>query len=155
MLALAVLLSFAGLGYLARGPVSDTLAPATGVGPSVATGAGSGVATGVPRSPTGSGATGDTPRSSLSPVALRDLPTQARTTLALIDRGGPFPYSEDGTVFGNLERLLPRRPSGYYREYTVPTPGQRNRGTRRLVAGRDGDIYYTDDHYSSFRQVMR
>jgi ribonuclease T1 len=97
----------------------------------------------------------DTPRSSLAGVAVAELPAEGRATLALIDRGGPFPYAQDGSVFGNLEGHLPRRTRGYYREYTVPTPGERDRGARRLIAGRNGDLYYTDDHYASFRQVLR
>jgi len=68
-------------------------------------------------------------------VALEELPKQAQQTLTLIRQGGPFPYRKDGTVFGNRERLLPRQPRGYYREYTVPTPGSRDRGARRIVAG--------------------
>jgi len=96
-----------------------------------------------------------TPRSTLPAIAVGDLPPPARSTLALIDKGGPFPYAKDGTVFSNLERLLPARPAGYYREYTVATPGSDDRGTRRLVVGAGGDIYYTDDHYASFRQVLR
>ncbi|WP_328745577.1 ribonuclease N [Streptomyces sp. NBC_00285] len=83
------------------------------------------------------------------------LPQQARETLALIDRGGPFPYAKDGAVFGNFERLLPEHQRGYYHEYTVPTPGSRDRGARRLVTGQGGEIYYTDDHYDSFRAVLR
>ncbi|MFF5029023.1 ribonuclease domain-containing protein [Streptomyces collinus] len=83
------------------------------------------------------------------------LPAEARRTLALIDRGGPFPYARDGIVFGNLERLLPGHPRGYYHEYTVPTPGAHDRGARRLVTGRRGEVYYTDDHYNSFRAVLR
>ncbi|MET8248021.1 ribonuclease domain-containing protein [Streptomyces sp. NPDC005202] len=83
------------------------------------------------------------------------LPAEARRTLDLIDRGGPFPYAQDGAVFGNVERLLPRHPRGYYHEYTVKTPGSRNRGARRIVTGRGGEIYYTDDHYQSFRAVLR
>jgi len=96
-----------------------------------------------------------TPRSGLPTVPVSALPSQARDVLALIDRGGPYPYRQDGTVFGNFEKLLPARPSGYYREYTVPTPGAPTRGTRRLIVGRNGDIYYTSDHYESFRQVTR
>ena len=96
-----------------------------------------------------------TPPSGLPVVAVADLPAQARDTLALIDHGGPFPYRQDGTVFGNLERRLPDRPRGYYREYTVPTPGSNDRGVRRLVVGAGGDVYYTADHYGSFRQVHR
>ena len=83
------------------------------------------------------------------------LPAQARETLDLIDAGGPFPYDRDGSVFGNFERRLPAHQRGYYHEYTVPTPGSRDRGARRIVTGRDDEIYYTDDHYDSFRAVLR
>ncbi len=94
-------------------------------------------------------------------VALDALPSQARETLALIRKGGPFPYRKDGTTFFNRERLLPPRPRGYYTEYTVPTPGSRDRGARRIVAGKgatgdpatSGEYYYTDDHYRSFRRI--
>lgn len=71
----------------------------------------------------------------------------------LIKQGGPFPYKRDGVVFSNRERRLPSRPSGYYREYTVPTPGARDRGARRIVAGTEGEYYYTDDHYNTFRRI--
>jgi ribonuclease T1 len=90
----------------------------------------------------------------LGEVALADLPPEARTTVALIRSGGPFPYRKDGVTFGNRERLLPPAPRGYYREYTVPTPGARDRGARRIVAGRSGELYYTDDHYQSFRRIL-
>ena len=86
-------------------------------------------------------------------VALAELPPEARQTVLLIRRGGPFPYERDGVVFGNFERLLPVRERGYYREYTVPTPGVKHRGARRVVSGRSGDLYYTDDHYKSFRRI--
>ncbi|MDK9726455.1 MAG: ribonuclease [Sterolibacteriaceae bacterium MAG5] len=86
-------------------------------------------------------------------VAAADLPPQARETLALIAAGGPFPYSRDGIVFGNYEKRLPLRNRGYYREYTVPTPGTKGRGARRIVAGEGGERYYTDDHYRSFRRI--
>jgi ribonuclease T1 len=89
----------------------------------------------------------------MAEVALRDLPTEARATLVLIRAGGPYPYSRDGVVFGNYERLLPTKERGYYREYTVSTPGERSRGARRIVHGRDGEVYYTDDHYRSFRRI--
>jgi ribonuclease T1 len=90
-------------------------------------------------------------------VALADLPPEARTTLAAIRNGGPHPYGKDGSVFGNREGLLPRQPRGYYTEYTVPTPGARNRGARRIVAGgdprRSGEYYYTHDHYQTFLRI--
>ncbi|HEX6756065.1 MAG TPA: ribonuclease domain-containing protein [Mycobacteriales bacterium] len=86
-------------------------------------------------------------------VGASALPAEARRTLILIDRGGPFPNERDGAVFGNVERLLPQRPRGWYHEYTVPTPGEDDRGARRIVAGRDGTLYYTADHYESFVRV--
>ncbi len=82
-----------------------------------------------------------------------ELPAQARETIALIRQGGSFPFDRDGTVFGNFEKRLPPQPRGYYREYTVRTPGAKNRGARRIVAGRGGELYYTDDHYQSFRRI--
>ncbi|KQX11092.1 guanine-specific ribonuclease N1 and T1 [Streptomyces sp. Root431] len=92
--------------------------------------------------------------SGLPTVRAADLPSEARRTLGLIARGGPYPYAKDGAVFSNFERLLPRKERGYYREYTVKTPGERDRGARRIVTGRDGEIYWTDDHYESFREVL-
>jgi ribonuclease T1 len=94
-------------------------------------------------------------------VAVAELPREAVETLGRIRKGGPFPYRKDGTVFGNREGHLPRRPRGYYAEYTVPTPGERDRGARRIVAGRggsgdfasSGEYYYTADHYNSFRRI--
>ncbi|WP_428934212.1 ribonuclease domain-containing protein [Streptomyces sp. ACT015] len=91
----------------------------------------------------------------MSTVRAAALPAEARRTLDLIDRGGPYPYSRDGVVFGNREGLLPREARGFYHEYTVPTPGSRDRGARRMVTGREGEVYYTDDHYESFRAVLR
>jgi ribonuclease T1 len=82
------------------------------------------------------------------------LPSEARKTLQLIRQGGPFPYPQDGVVFGNRERLLPAKPRGYYREYTVKTPGAKNRGARRIIAGKSGEFFYTDDHYSSFKRIV-
>ncbi|MFB7591781.1 ribonuclease domain-containing protein [Streptomyces sp. NPDC056169] len=91
--------------------------------------------------------------SGLSTVRAADLPPEARRTLDLIARGGPYPYAKDGAVFSNFERNLPREARGYYREYTVKTPGERDRGARRIVTGRGGEIYWTDDHYETFREV--
>ena len=76
-------------------------------------------------------------------------------TLALIERGGPFPYKKDGSTFSNREAQLPAQPRGYYREYTVPTPGSRDRGARRVVQGKDGDTWYTRDHYRTFVRIDR
>jgi ribonuclease T1 len=93
-----------------------------------------------------------------SAVAARDLPVEAQATLTHIRAGGPFPYERDGVTFGNRERLLPPKPRGYYREYTVPTPGVRSRGARRIVCGGNPIIviecYYSDDHYRSFRKIQ-
>ena len=87
------------------------------------------------------------------------LPAEARETLELVKAGGPFPYPRDGSVFGNREGLLPKRERGYYREYTVKTPGARDSGARRIVGGRCGhagcmEYFYTDDHYRSFRRII-
>jgi ribonuclease T1 len=85
---------------------------------------------------------------------LSDLPPEARHTVALIKSGGPYPHAQDGKTFHNREKLLPRRERGYYREFTVKTPGARDRGARRIVAGRGGEFYYTEDHYRSFRRII-
>jgi ribonuclease T1 len=87
-------------------------------------------------------------------VYVDELPREALETLRLIERGGPFPYDKDGSVFQNREGLLPDEPRGYYREYTVITPGEDDRGARRIVGGEDGELYYTDDHYDSFQRIM-
>jgi ribonuclease T1 len=92
--------------------------------------------------------------SAIGEIKASALPVEARETLALIPKGGPFPYQKDGSVFGNREGLLPRRDRGYYREYTVRTPGASDRGARRIVAGRNGEFYYTEDHYRTFRRVL-
>lgn len=78
---------------------------------------------------------------------------QLLATLALIENDGPFPYDKDGSIFGNREGRLPKKPRGYYREYTVPTPGASNRGARRIVQGREGETYYTRDHYGTFVRI--
>ena len=90
----------------------------------------------------------------LPEIAVARLPAEARETLKLIKRGGPYPYERDGVAFGNFERLLPQRERGYYREYTVPTPGVKSRGARRIISGKGGDLYYTDDHYKSFSRIL-
>jgi ribonuclease T1 len=88
-------------------------------------------------------------------VALSQLPPEAATTVALIARGGPFSYDRDGVVFENREGLLPAEPSGYYHEYTVPTPGASDRGARRIIEGAAGQLYWTDDHYRTFQRIER
>lgn len=101
------------------------------------------------------------PPTAAAEVALAELPREARDTLALIKRGGPYPYRKDGTVFQNREKKLPRQARGYYTEYTVRTPWERDRGARRIVAGRgasgdpstSGEYWYTADHYASFRRI--
>ena len=104
------------------------------------------LATATPRAQGGSG---------LPTIRYQDLPKQARETIALIEKGGPFPFERDDIVFQNREQLLPRQRSGYYREYTVITPGSRDRGERRIIAGAGGELYYSDDHYESFKEVIR
>jgi ribonuclease T1 len=87
-------------------------------------------------------------------IYVDQLPREARDTLRLIERGGPFPYDKDGAVFQNREGILPSRPRGYYHEYTVITPGENDRGARRIVTGSRGELYYTDDHYDSFKRIL-
>ncbi len=107
---------------------------------------------------TGAQARGPAPEHGAGVVSLAELPRQGAETYRLILQGGPFPYEKDGTVFGNRERLLPAQKRGYYREYTVPTPGARNRGVRRIVCGgapkAPDACYYTADHYASFRRIV-
>ena len=91
-------------------------------------------------------------------VALAQLPAQAQTTYSLVLSGGPFPHRKDGTVFGNRERALPSQARGFYHEYTVDTPGARDRGARRIVCGgaqRTNPVacYYTADHYATFQRI--
>ena len=97
-------------------------------------------------------------------VPLAALPAEAKQTLLLIQKGGPFPYPyKDGSIFGNFERHLPEKKRGYYREYTVPTPGRSDRGPRRIIAGEgiagsvaaSGEYYYTGDHYRSFLRIRQ
>jgi ribonuclease T1 len=97
-------------------------------------------------------------RSQTVDVALSELPEQGQDTHRLIRQGGPFPFDKDGVVFGNRERLLPQSKRGYYREYTVKTPGSRDRGARRIICGGPATIpdacYYSADHYASFRKIV-
>jgi ribonuclease T1 len=101
------------------------------------------------------------PAASIVEIELSHLPREAQETLALIKRGGPFPFRKDGSIFTNREQRLPTRARGYYAEYTVRTPGSRDRGPRRIVAGKgasgnfatSGEYYYTDDHYETFRRI--
>ena len=95
----------------------------------------------------------------LATVLVTELPREAQETYRAIRKGGPFPYEKDGTVFGNRERLLPRQDRGFYREYTVKTPGETNRGARRIVCGGEEprlpkQCFYTQDHYTSFREIV-
>jgi ribonuclease T1 len=126
LLALIALLVALAVGYLVRGT--------------------DGTSSSSPR-PSASGVqTDDTPLSSL--------PSQVAETVRLVDSGGPFPYPHnDGVTFHNNERRLPPEPDGFYREYTVPTPGSDDRGARRLIVGRDGGYWYTGDHYETFVPV--
>ncbi len=94
------------------------------------------------------------------PVALSSLPREAQQAEQRIRAGGPFPYSQDGVVFGNRERHLDRQPRGYYHEYTVPSPGARDRGARRIVCGgtrltEPDACFFTEDHYNSFHRIVK
>jgi ribonuclease T1 len=100
--------------------------------------------------------TGDVdPDSGLPFVELADLPSEAIDTLELIEAGGPYPYDQDGVTFENREGLLPDQPTGYYAEFTVETPGEDDRGARRIVTGEGGEYFYTDDHYDSFSRIAQ
>lgn len=92
-------------------------------------------------------------------IRVAQLPAQGQETYQLIFKGGPFPYDKDGSVFGNRERLLPAKPRGFWREYTVKTPGERTRGARRIVCGGKPQTpevcYYSADHYASFRMIVQ
>ena len=90
----------------------------------------------------------------LATISVAALPEQARDTLRVIKQGGPLAYPRDGVVFGNYERVLPKRPRGYYHEYTVKTPGARNRGARRIISGEPGEYYYSADHYKTFKRIQ-
>jgi len=89
----------------------------------------------------------------IATVNIAQLPREARQTIALIKRGGPYPYKKDGAVFGNFEHRLPLHERGYYKEFTVRSPGTRDRGARRIILGRARELYYTVDYYETFRLV--
>jgi ribonuclease T1 len=106
------------------------------------------------------GAQAREPVTPMPTVALAQLPDEAQATEKLIRKGGPFPYPKDGAVFGNRERQLPAQSRGFYREYTVKSPGSRDRGARRIVCGgrqstNPEACFYTDDHYTSFRRIVQ
>lgn len=113
------------------------------------------VPTAIPNTITSDRTIGRSSLVAITTVPLTKLPPEAKTTIGLIERGGPFPYPQkDGTVFGNFEKRLPIAARGYYREYTVPTPGARNRGARRIIASQQREYYYTGDHYATFARVQ-
>ncbi len=99
--------------------------------------------------------TGTAASDGLAQVRYADLPAAARRTLVRVDDDGPYPYRQDGSVYSNRNGDLPRQTAGYYHEYTVVTPGSKDRGARRIVVGRDRTAYYTADHYETFRRVLR
>ncbi|HSO91205.1 MAG TPA: ribonuclease domain-containing protein [Arthrobacter sp.] len=142
---LALLVGLVVLAFVLTG------APETGTSPSGA-GTTSAGAPAIPAAPAATPAPANP--SGLPEVKASELPAEARQTLALIARGGPYPYARDGVTFGNFERILPRKSSGYYKEYTVRTPGESDRGARRIVAGQAGEKYYTPDHYNSFTFII-
>ena len=146
----AVLVGLVGGGGSGAAPATSTTTaqPRTTAVPSAPARRASPTAT--RRSPT------TAPQGGLRSVTVADLPREAQATLRLVDAGGPFPYAQDGATFGNYERVLPAHPRGWYREYTVRTPGEGDRGPRRIVTGDDDRlVYYTADHYASFVQVSR
>ncbi|MDP9982831.1 ribonuclease T1 [Pseudarthrobacter oxydans] len=143
---LVLLLGLAVLAFVLAG------VPGTGTAPSGA-GTTAPSSTADPAAPTAAPPALANP-SGLPEVKASELPAEAGQTLALIARGGPFPYSRDAATFGNFERILPRKSSGYYKEYTVRTPRESDRGARRIVAGQAGEKYYTPDHYNSFRFII-
>jgi ribonuclease T1 len=149
-LVVLALMAFGGtgvLGQLAQGTTPEATLSAAPAPAASATSPASAQADAAPQVPAAGNPSG------LQEVRESELPAEGRRTLALIRAGGPFRYTQDDQAFGNFERILPRRDRGYYREYTVPTPGESDRGARRIVAGDGGEKYYTDDHYGTFRFI--
>jgi ribonuclease T1 len=149
-LVVLALLAFGGTGVL--GQLRQSTTPEGTSGPAPAPSAST---TARDSAQPDAGPRGSAPhnQSGLPEVRESELPAEGRNTLALIRAGGPFRYGQDNQAFGNFERVLPRQDRGYYREYTVPTPGESDRGARRIVAGNGGEKYYTDDHYETFRFI--
>ena len=145
-LVVLALFAFGGTGFLGQLTESTTPEAASTAEPAP------GAASGTPAAPAPPAPAPENP-SGLPEVRESALPAEGRRVLNLIRAGGPYRYSQDDQTFGNFERILPRRDRGYYREYTVPTPGEPDRGARRIVAGAGGDKYYTDDHYESFKFI--
>ncbi|MFF1884190.1 ribonuclease domain-containing protein [Pseudarthrobacter sp. NPDC058196] len=145
-LAVLALVAFGGAGLL--GGQGEGTTPGAASGASKATGG-----PGTPAPGKSAAAHQGANPSSLPEIRESALPVEGRRVLALIRAGGPYPFSQDDQVFGNLERVLPARDRGYYREYTVPTPGEPDRGARRIVAGDGGEKYYTGDHYATFKYI--
>ncbi len=160
LLALLLML-LAGCGGSASSNDTPTLAPVSAGLPTTPAAAASPSRTrpSTTRTPTSRTSNRVTPspstREGFAPIRVDQLPPEARDTLALIDQGGPFPYRQDGVVFQNREGLLPAKPNGYYHEYTVKTPGSPDRGARRIITGEGGEMYYTDDHYASFKRIVQ
>jgi ribonuclease T1 len=132
-LILGIVLGWAAAGLAPQGPTASLTSP----DPAVTSG---------PTAPADLG---------VGSIGIEDLPKEAIETIELIEADGPFPFRQDGAVFENREGLLPERPSGHYREYTVPRPGNNGRGALRIVAGADGELYWSPDHYESFRWIER
>ena len=93
-------------------------------------------------------------QAALADIAVKDLPPEGRETLKLIEKGGPYPFDRDGIVFGNFEKRLPIKDRGHYHEFTVKTPGVKHRGARRIVTGKSGEKFYSDDHYKTFKRIV-
>ncbi|WP_426765807.1 ribonuclease domain-containing protein [Pseudarthrobacter sp. 1G09] len=141
-LVVVAVLVFGGQGVLGQLTEGTTTAPTTGAAAASASAS--------PAQSRPAPAPARKNPSALPAIRESQLPAEGRRVLALIRAGGPYRYSQDDQAFGNFEGILPRRDRGYYREYTVPTPGESDRGARRIVAGADGEKYYTGDHYESF-----
>lgn len=146
-LVVLVLVAFGGAGLL--GQQAERTTPETASSPTSTAGGPATSAAAKQQSPP---QRSDNP-SSLPEIRESALPAEGLRVLVLIRAGGPFRYSQDDQVFGNFERVLPVRNRGYYREYTVPTPGEADRGARRIVAGDGGEKYYTSDHYATFKYI--